>query len=171
MIHPQNNPFDLPSIEIATKEPFAIGDTRIGKASGENWICHWADESTLAIAPEREPNMWRPAHVYSHSNGDDMHSFVLEPSERESARSDALEKAAKLDLDELKEADDALEEELSASNSNPFDGLNGLNGLSAKFNQARELIEEARTEAAVLLATISPPSTSEPWKLPSRSRR
>lgn len=168
MIYPQNNPFDLPSIEIATKEPYTVGDTRLGKTFGENFLVHWDDASTLAIAPEREPNMWRPAHVYSHSNGDDVHKFVLEPSERESARLDALEKAAKLDLDELKEADDALEEELSVSNSNPFDGLDGL---SAKFSQARELIEEARAEAAVLLATISPPSTSEPWKLPSRSRR
>jgi hypothetical protein len=171
MIHPHNNDFGLPSIEVQTKEPFEIGNTRMGRAADKNWLVHLLNESTLAIAPENEPNKWNPAHIYGRGRSEgEMWGFTLTPSERETAKWETLEKVAKVDVDSLVEAIDEAEEQvglLVADNLDcaPFDGL------GAKLSQARELIIEAIAEAAAFISANGPPSTDEPCKLTPRGRR
>jgi hypothetical protein len=172
MLHPHNNDYDLASVEVWSKEPFAIGGTRIGRAADQNWLVHWVDESTLAIAPEHEPTAWKPAHVYSRSgNENETQSFVLAPSERESAQWEALEKVIGIEIihslgeaiDEVKEQTDLLAAD--GLDCAPFDGL------AAKLSQARQLIVEAKAGAAAFVDANGPPSTNEPCKLTPRGRR
>jgi hypothetical protein len=171
MIHPHNNDYDLESIEVWTKEPFPIGGTSIGRAADRNWLVHWVDESTLAIAPEDKPNAWSSAHIYGRGGSEgEMWGFTLAPSERETAKWETLEKVAKVDVDSLVEAIDEAEEQvglLVADNLDcaPFDGL------GAKLSQARELIIAAMAEAAAFISANGPPSTDEPCKLTPRGRR
>jgi hypothetical protein len=170
MIYLQNNDYGLETLEIWTKEPLEIGSTRMARAADRNWVCHWLNETTLMIAPEHEPGAWKPAHVYSHSNGGDVHSFVLEPSERESARLEALERTAELDLDEIKDAINAVEEQVAhlvADNLDraPFDDL------AAGLSQAHALLVAAKAGAAAHYDTSHPPQINEPCKLPSSRSR
>jgi hypothetical protein len=168
MIFLQNNDYDLDSIEVWTKEPFLVGGTRMGRAADRSWVCHWRDETTLMIAPEDAPGAWKPAHVYSHSNGDDVHSFVLIPSERESARLEAFEKVAEVNLSEIKVAIDAVEDEMIADG----DGDRTLfNGLHAGLSQAHALLAAAKADAAAHYDTSHPPQIDELCKLPSSRLR
>jgi hypothetical protein len=173
VIHPHNNDYDLESIEVRTDEPFAIGSTRIGRAADRNWLVHWIDSSTLAIAPEREPNNWRPAHIYARNmDGGETLWFELAPSEREAAQWEALEKVAGNEIvrslgeviDEVEEQRDLLAVDDSLHNA-PF------YSLAVKLAQARQLIVEAMAEAAAYIAANGPSSTDEPCKLTPRGRR
>jgi hypothetical protein len=67
MIEALNNDYDLDVITIA--EPFALGDTKVGRGCGRWWLAHWRDETTLMIAPEHTPDAWRPAHIYGRRGG------------------------------------------------------------------------------------------------------
>lgn len=171
MIHPHNNNHDLELIEVSSKELFAIGGTRIGRAADRNWLVHWVDEATLVIAPEHTPTAWTPAHVYSRSgDGNGTLCFTLTPTEREAAQWEALGRVTEIDVIDLKQAIDEVEDQVDLLVADDLDRA-PFDGLAAKLNQARQLIEEAKTEAAIFVVANGPPSTEEPCKMAPRGRR
>ena len=129
IIHPHNNNHDLELIEVSSKELFAIGGTRIGRAADRNWLVHWVDEATLVIAPEHTPTAWTPAHVYSRSgDGNGTLCFTLTPTEREAAQWEALGRVTEIDVIDLKQAIDEVEDQVDLLVADdldraPFDGL------------------------------------------------
>jgi hypothetical protein len=82
----------------------------------------------------------------------------------------ALASSAEIDVDSLEEAIDAVEEEIGLLAANDLD-CDDFSSLHAKLSQARDLIDEAKAAASVLVSAKSPPSTNEPCKLPPRPRR
>ena len=135
---------------------------------------HWLDATTLLIAPEHQPNAWVPAHIYNGGApgfSGAMQGFILIPSEHDSEVLEALDKVLK--VDSLHEAVDAIEgviADLPTGATAEPDRV-AFGDLCVKLCQARDLINEAKNEAGHLFAAHSPPSTEEPAKLPSRSRR
>ena len=73
MIEELNNDYDLETIEV--RGPFAVGDTGVFQHYDAKWRVRWRDETTLMIAPERSPEVWRPAHIYNRSRPHDIETW------------------------------------------------------------------------------------------------
>ena len=174
MIHPHNNNHNLESIEVSTKEPFAIGGTRIGRAADRNWLVHWVEEATLVIAPEHAPTAWTPAHVYGRTgDGNGTLCFTLTPSEREAAQWEALEKVTEIEGHSISsKLSTRLKTRSTCSSPTTSTAPRLTAWRQSSPRRANGLIEECQgPQAAIFVVANGPPSTEEPCKMAPRGRR
>ena len=81
-----------------------------------------------------------------------------------------MEKVVEIEGASLGEAIDEVEEQRDIFAADSL-GSAPFGVLAAKLTQARQLIVEAKAEAAAFIDTNGPPSTDEPCKLTPRGRR